>query len=138
MLVLLDDKCDKTNTEVKIRPEKNSGLYGIWTHDLCDTNRELVITLVPKKPVKWWIDDCEYENRINYYKGKMAHNNTQQMESYYNTSINHSINVKQSNDVHFVCDSNNRNKLKIINTGLYMMTIFNEYKSTQTRIYNRI
>ena len=23
MLVLLDDKCDKTNTEVKIRPEKN-------------------------------------------------------------------------------------------------------------------
>ena len=43
---------------------KNSGLYGIWTHDLCDTNRELVITLVPKKPVKWWIDDCEYENRI--------------------------------------------------------------------------
>ena len=67
----------------------------------------------------------------NYYKGKMAHNNTQQMESYYNTSINHSINVKQSNDVHFVCDSNNRNKLKIINTGLYMMTIFDEYKSTQ-------
>ena len=67
----------------------------------------------------------------NYYKGKMAHNNTQQMESYYNTSINHSINVKQSNDVHFVCDSNNRNKLKIINTGLYMMTIFDECKSTQ-------
>ena len=67
----------------------------------------------------------------NYYKGKMAHNNTQQMESYYNTSINHSINVKQSHDVHFVCDSNNRNKLKIINTGLYMMTIFDEYKSTQ-------
>ena len=57
----------------------------------------------------------------------MAHNNTQQMESYYNTSINHSINVKQSHDVHFVCGSNNRNKLKIINTGLYMMTIFNEY-----------
>ena len=22
---------------VKIRPEKNSGLYRIWTHDLCDT-----------------------------------------------------------------------------------------------------
>ena len=61
----------------------------------------------------------------------MAHNNTQQMESYYNTSINHSINVKQSHDVHFVCGSNNRNKLKIINTGLYMMTIFDEYKSTQ-------
>ena len=26
---------------VKIRPEKNSGLYGIWTHDLCDTDRAL-------------------------------------------------------------------------------------------------
>ena len=22
---------------VKIRPEKNSGLYRIWTHDLCNT-----------------------------------------------------------------------------------------------------
>ena len=56
---------------VKIRPEKNSGLYGIWTHDHCDTsavlyqlssqaNWELVIMLVPYKPVKWWINDCEY------------------------------------------------------------------------------
>ena len=26
-----------TWTVVKIRPEKNSGLYRIWTHDLCDT-----------------------------------------------------------------------------------------------------
>ena len=52
---------------VKIRPEKNSGPYGIWTHDLCDTgaalyqlsqqaNWELVIMLVPNKPVKWWMN----------------------------------------------------------------------------------
>ena len=27
-----------TQAVVKIRPEKNSGLYGIWTHDLCDTS----------------------------------------------------------------------------------------------------
>ena len=26
---------------VKIRPEKNSGLYRIWTHDLCDTGAVL-------------------------------------------------------------------------------------------------
>ena len=26
---------------VKIRPEKNSGLHGIWTHDLCDTGEVL-------------------------------------------------------------------------------------------------
>ena len=26
---------------VKIRPEKNSGLYGIWTHNLCDTGAAL-------------------------------------------------------------------------------------------------
>ena len=26
---------------VKIRPEKNSGPYGIWTHDLCDTGAAL-------------------------------------------------------------------------------------------------
>ena len=47
--------------------KKNSGLYGIWTHDLCDTvaalyqlsqqaNWELVMTVVLNKPVKWWID----------------------------------------------------------------------------------
>ena len=46
---------------------KNSGLYGIWTHDLCDTgaalyqlsqqaNWELVMMVVVNKPVKWWID----------------------------------------------------------------------------------
>ena len=26
---------------VKIRPEKNSSLFGIWTHDLCDTGAAL-------------------------------------------------------------------------------------------------
>ena len=26
---------------VKIRPEKNSGVYGIWAHDLCDTGAVL-------------------------------------------------------------------------------------------------
>ena len=56
---------------VKIRLEKNSDVYGIWTHDLCDTgavlyqlswqaNWELVIMLVPNKPEKWWINNCEY------------------------------------------------------------------------------
>ena len=30
-----------TRTEVKTRPEKNSGLCGIWTHDLCDTSAVL-------------------------------------------------------------------------------------------------
>ena len=46
-----------SKAEVKIRPEKNSGLYGIWIHALCNTsavfyqlsqqaNWELVITFV--------------------------------------------------------------------------------------------
>ena len=31
-----------TELVVEIRPEKkNSGLYGIWTHDLCDTGSAL-------------------------------------------------------------------------------------------------
>ena len=30
-----------TWSEVKISPEKNSGLCGIWTHDLCDTGEVL-------------------------------------------------------------------------------------------------
>ena len=30
-----------TQAVVKRRPEKISGLYGIWTHDLCDTGAAL-------------------------------------------------------------------------------------------------
>ena len=30
-----------TELVVEIRPEKNSGLYGIWTNDLCDTSATL-------------------------------------------------------------------------------------------------
>ena len=32
-----------TTTElvVEVRPEKNSGSYGIWTHDLCGTSAAL-------------------------------------------------------------------------------------------------
>ena len=49
---------------VKIRPEKDSGLYEVWIPDLCDTgavlyqlskqaNWKLVTMLVPNKPVKY-------------------------------------------------------------------------------------
>ena len=30
-----------TELVVEMRPEKNSGAYGIWTHDLCDTEAAL-------------------------------------------------------------------------------------------------
>ena len=30
-----------TEQVVEIRPEKNSGSYGIWIHDLCDTGEAL-------------------------------------------------------------------------------------------------
>ena len=40
MKVILAVMCT-TWAVVKIRPEKNSGLYGIWTHDLCDTGAAL-------------------------------------------------------------------------------------------------
>ena len=30
-----------TELVVAMRPEKNSGPYGIWTHDLCDTGAPL-------------------------------------------------------------------------------------------------
>ena len=39
---------------VKIRSEKNLGLYGIWPTELTSQ-----LALVPNKPVKWWINDCE-------------------------------------------------------------------------------
>ena len=32
---------NNTLAVVKIRPEKNSGLYGIWIQDLCNTNAVL-------------------------------------------------------------------------------------------------
>ena len=79
-----------------------------------------------------------YSQTRLYYKGKMAHNNTQQMEFYDNTSVNHSINVKQSNDVHFICDSNDRRKLKIIISGLYMWQFSMDTNRLKTHIYNWI
>ena len=49
------------------KKKKKAGLYGIWTHDLCDTgaalyqlsyhaNWEPVMMMVLNKPVKWWIN----------------------------------------------------------------------------------
>ena len=65
---------------VNERPDKVSGLYRIWTHDLCSNgaalyqlsqpaNRELVIKLARNKPVKWWtnISQRKYENHIYIY-----------------------------------------------------------------------
>ena len=39
----------------EIKPEKNSGLYGIWTHDLCDTGAVLyqLSQQANNKPMKW-------------------------------------------------------------------------------------
>ena len=65
---------------VKIRPENNSGLCRIRTHDFCDTgavlyqlskqaNRELDVILVPYTSFKWWINDCEYV-KINFFTSK--------------------------------------------------------------------
>ena len=31
-----------TELVVEIRPEKNSGPYGIWTYDLCDTRAGMI------------------------------------------------------------------------------------------------
>ena len=47
---------------------KNSGLYGICTHDPCNTNRELVIMLVPNEPVKWWINDSKYMKIVSFFQ----------------------------------------------------------------------
>ena len=69
-----------TEAVVKILPDKKSVLYGIWTHDFCDTcavlyqlssqaNWELVIMLVRNKPVKWLLNDCTYMNMIYVNRG---------------------------------------------------------------------
>ena len=66
-----DLRSNETEAVVKIRPEINSGLYGIWTHYLDETGAvlyqlstqakwKLIIMLICYKPLKWWIDDCEY------------------------------------------------------------------------------
>ena len=69
---------------LKIKPEKNSGLNGIWTHDLCDTGAELyqlsyqanwkLTTLwVPNIPVegeeyKWTYESSCISTAENYMK----------------------------------------------------------------------
>ena len=47
-----------TEVVVEIRPEKNSGQYGIWTHDLCDTSAEVM----GSNPVRAWIFFRPYFN----------------------------------------------------------------------------
>ena len=39
----------------EIKPEKSSVLYGIWTHDLCDTGAVLyqLSQQANNKPMKW-------------------------------------------------------------------------------------
>ena len=37
MKIWLTVAVNTTKAVVKLKPEKNSGLNGIWTHDLCDT-----------------------------------------------------------------------------------------------------
>ena len=39
----------------EIKPEKSSVLYGIWTHDLCDTGEVLyqLSQQANNKPMKW-------------------------------------------------------------------------------------
>ena len=54
----LNSESDKYESDVR----NNSGLYGIWTLDLCETSAvsveltsqlEVIIMLVNNKPVKW-------------------------------------------------------------------------------------
>ena len=69
----------KNTTELVVEngPKKNSGPYGIWTHDLCDTgaslyqlskqaNRELVNVLGPNIPSKWWMMILDIWNSCIY------------------------------------------------------------------------
>ena len=51
MKVILTVMCT-TWAVVKKRPEKNSGLYRIWTYDLCDTGITQVMGL---NPIQAWI-----------------------------------------------------------------------------------
>ena len=42
-----------TELEVEMRPEKNSGSNGIWTHDLCDSGAALY-------QLNCWIEKKEF------------------------------------------------------------------------------
>ena len=41
---------------VKIRPEKNSGLYRIWTHDLCNTGASVKLVIISFFLIKLMLD----------------------------------------------------------------------------------
>ena len=61
-----------TWTVVKLRPKKkfSTGFKPMTFAILveCSTNWELVIMLVPNKPVKWWINNCKYMNILYVYE----------------------------------------------------------------------
>ena len=49
-----------SRSKIIIKPEKDSGPFGIWTHDLCVTGAALYQLGFPNRPSKWWINDCKY------------------------------------------------------------------------------
>ena len=56
----------------------------------CSTNWELVIMLVPNKPVKWWINNCKHMNILYVYEEGFKESST------YDTDIN-VLNAKSKN-----------------------------------------
>ena len=79
-----------TTTElvVEMRPEKNSGPYGIWTHDLCGTsaalyqlsqqaNWKLVLMSDSNKPSKWWMMTGDIWKSVIIYKNYLLDRNFQ-------------------------------------------------------------
>ena len=65
-----------------------------------------------------------------FYRGKMAHNNDSNVSFYVNQTTNHALNVSQSKNDDFVCNSVDNTKLQVGNEGTYLLSIIDGYKSS--------
>lgn len=65
-----------------------------------------------------------------WYPGNLAHDNKQEVAFYVNGTIEHSLEIRQSDINDFICESADNKKLKIMNNGMYSITVYNGYKSS--------
>ena len=72
----------------------------------------------------------ERTNKI-WYRGKLSHNNKTTVEFYENGTLQHNINVSQSDNADFTVNSSDKTKLIVNNAGLYLITYIDGLASTQ-------
>lgn len=69
------------------------------------------------------------QQKKNWYRGKLSHDNNSRVYFYVNGTSDHSTNVSQSSNADFTVNSSDTSKLIVNNAGLYLVTFIDGVKS---------